>query len=87
MIALQDERVALDDTSTAELSLERLEPGRAIRRRDRQVFDDRDVLAAAAGAFEPDDGTRNGSRRRQADRVSLTEAPRPAFPAAILSAN
>lgn len=64
MIALQDERAAFDAASTAERSLERFQPDVAVRRRQLEMFDNRDLFTAAAGPFDPHHRASNRSRSR-----------------------
>ena len=64
LVALQHEAFVLHGAAAAERCFERLQPRVARRCRDRQVLDDGDFLAAAARAFEPDDGAWDRLRYR-----------------------
>jgi len=59
LIALQHEVVALDDAAAPEAGFERLQPAIALGRLQIQMLDDRDLFAAAAGAFEANDRSRD----------------------------
>src|SRR5439155_2516408 len=56
LVALQDDRVALDGAAAAEGVLEVLEPDLEVRRLEIELLDDGDFLAAAALALHAHDG-------------------------------
>ena len=62
-VALQDDRIALDDAATAERLLELAAPGLELARRQRELLDHGDFLAAALLALEANDRARRAAGR------------------------
>src|SRR4051812_24174625 len=62
MVALQDERGSPDHASAPQRALQRLEPVAQRGGGQAELLDDRDFLAAAALALQPDHGPRRGLR-------------------------